>query len=110
MPSGTMMGSKHVMEGDFDLLEQCFNDATDDDVRVAALDQLASSFRGTNAETVTRFLARIVLAESHSSDVRLVAYFVLFEVCNRPLSVLPPVHEFKIPENLDLAFLYECIN
>jgi hypothetical protein len=86
-----------------------FKNAADDNMRVVALAQVATAFRGTNAKTIAKFLAEIVLSESYSRDVRLVAYLVLFEVCNLPLYNLPLVHDFKIPEDLDWNFLYECV-
>ena len=85
--------------------EELFCIATDDRTRIALLDQIASAFLGTSNRGVACFLAGIVLTELHSRDVRLVAYFVLFEVCGRRLSELPLAPYFKIPENLDLPFL-----
>ena len=82
-----------------------FCNATNDHERQIALSDLALCYRGTNEKQVERFLAQVARSESHSKDTRLIAYIVLFEVANRPLEDLPPLHDFKIPEHLDLSFL-----
>ena len=107
-----------------DLVEKFFEDATDDEMRLSALNQLsgrynnmelaaisqpAARFSVTDDKKAAKFLARIVLTESHSREVRLIAYLVLFQVCNRPESVLPPINQFRIPEDLDFPFLHECV-
>jgi hypothetical protein len=85
-----------------------FTSATDDDSRAAILTQVAADFWHSKDKEVTEFLARAVLDETYSRDVRLIAYIVLFEVCDRDLWQIPPLHEFRVPENFDLPFLGKC--
>lgn len=88
---------------------RAFCDAANDHERQVALSDLAVHFRGTNEKPVERFLAQVACNESHSKDIRLIAYIVLFEVANRPLKDLPPLRDFKIPENLELSFLNQYL-
>jgi hypothetical protein len=97
------------MQGDFEELERQFQGAVDNCARVKVLAGAAGDYFGTQHKGVARFLAGVVLSEVFSRDVRLSAYFSLFEVCGRDLWTLRPVQEFKIPDDLDLPFLQECL-
>jgi hypothetical protein len=94
---------------EFISIERAFKHASNDIARVKVLDQIADTFSASSDKTIAKFLAELTLTDSCSRDVRLVAYFVLYEVCDRRLANLPPAHEFMIPEHLDLAFLHLCM-
>src|SRR5438045_1129144 len=71
--------------------------------------EIANRFWHTNDARTRRFLAGVVLDELRPVDMRLAAYCALFEVCGRELRTLPPINEFKIPDDFNLRFLNECL-
>ena len=66
-------------------------------------------FSVADNEDAARFLAGIVLDKSWTRDVRLAAYLILFQVCDRSVFTLPNIDVFKIPEDFDIPFLHKCL-
>jgi hypothetical protein len=97
------------MPQDIEFIQSAFESASNDHSRIAALDLAAQEFRDSKEKSVMVFLAETALDKAYSKDVRLVAYLVLYEVSARDLCALPDVHLFKMPEDLDLSFLHECL-
>jgi hypothetical protein len=107
-----------------DPYEDLFMDAQDDEARMrvlnqlsaifnemelAAIDQQATKLRVVDHKKIAKFLAGIVLKDSYARDVRLIAYLVLYQVCGRSESTLPHINRLRMPEDLDIAFLHECV-
>src|SRR5580704_12588051 len=86
--------------------QTAFRDATDDLSRLNVLGEMGTDFDSTHDKVVAGFLARLILSEEHSRDVRFYAYLTLFMVCGRPFSDITSVPpKFRIPEDLDLPFV-----
>jgi hypothetical protein len=97
------------MAAHIDPLKKAFKDVTDGIDWGYSMAEITRRFWRTRDKTVQNFLATIVLDESRPRDIRLAGYCALFEVSGRDLWTLAPMHEFKIPDNLDLPFLKECL-
>jgi hypothetical protein len=89
----------------FDVLERIVLQAADHRTRGRTLTHLAETHRGTRDPKIAGLLARVVRNEGETKDVRLIAYFVLFEVAGRPLQQIPPLDQLSFPEGLDWAFV-----
>jgi hypothetical protein len=75
----------------------------------AGLAEIGLEFQGTSDERVCNFLAKLVLDEARSREVRIYAYLVLIMVCGHDIWRQPDMRGFKIPADFDMALLEQCL-
>jgi hypothetical protein len=97
------------MTGDDDLLKKACEQVKHGANWGIALADIALHFRRTNDQSTCKFLAGVVIDESHPRDLRVAAYYSLFEVSGRDVWALPLIHQFRIPDDLDMGLLSEYL-
>ncbi len=92
-----------------DEFEMVFWNTPNENAQGIALADLAGRYHGTNDKRIAKFLAEIVVGEGYSRDIRISAYVFLFEVVNRALTEIPSLGDFRVPESMDLPFVYQYL-